>query len=177
MTQTHANWQQFLEAARRKVAIARFHLDGLQKALRETAEALSGAPPIPVQAYFEGVVISVIAAIDQVKAAVESTVPQPHEPADRNASVLDRLHTPDVAAWYEAPFGRDLRRIRVRMVHYIYAKTLQGPGWVVESAGRPWSGSRELLTYAQHAVEYGERLEELLPQIEAELARRDSGDS
>jgi hypothetical protein len=174
MMRAHANWQQILEAARRKVAIARLHLDHLQNALRETSETPSNVPPIPVQAYFEGVVISVIAAIDQVEAAVKSALPRPHELEDRKTSPFYRLGIPDLTAWYDASFGRDLRRIRVRMVHYIYAKTLQGPGWVVESAGRPWPGSRELFTYAQHAVEYGERLEGLLPQITAEITRRDS---
>jgi hypothetical protein len=136
--QAHANWQQILEAAGRKVAIARLHLDSLQNALRETNETLLDAPPIPVQAYFKGVVISIIAAIDQVDAAVKSTLPQPHELEDQNASPFYRLGIPDVAAWYDAFFGRDLRRIRVRMVHYIYAKTSLGPGWAVESAGTPW---------------------------------------
>ena len=33
MTQTRVSWQQYLGAARRRIAIARFHLDGLQKLL------------------------------------------------------------------------------------------------------------------------------------------------
>jgi hypothetical protein len=61
------------------------------------------------------------------------------------------------------------------MVHYSYGKTPQGPCWVVESASTDFRGSRELLTYARNAAEYGDRLRTLLPLVEAEIVSRAGG--
>ena len=60
----------------------------------------------------------------------------------------------------------------MRMVHYSYAKSPQGPCWVVEAAGTDYPGSRELVAYAKSAVEYGKHLQSLLPLVEAEITTR-----
>jgi hypothetical protein len=81
-------------------------------------------------------------------------------------------HLPEISDWFSEQIGRDLRRLRVRMVHYAYTKMPQGPRWIVESAGTGFSGSRELVAYASSAIEYGERLRRLLSRIEQEVANR-----
>ena len=166
MTQTRVNWQPYLGAARRRIAIARFHLDGLQKLLHQNDEVRSDAPPIPVQAYFDGVVTSVSAAIELVMQAIH-TLP----PVARPQGTLESL-SQDLTNWYKEPFREDLRRMRNRITHFSYVKSLEGLNWTVQPVGSPWRGSRELLSYARCAVAYGERLESLLPQIEAEIVAR-----
>jgi hypothetical protein len=153
------------------LAIARFHLDGLQKLLHQNAEVCSDVPPVPVQAYFDGVVISVNAAIELVTQAIH-TLP----PLVRPPGTLESLPK-DVADWYSEPFREDLRRMRNRITHFSYVKAPEGLNWTVQFVGSTWRGSRELLSYARCAVEYGERLESLLPQIEAEIVARVSHDA
>jgi hypothetical protein len=67
--------------------------------------------------------------------------------------------------------------MRNRITHFSYVKALEGLNWTVQAVGSTWRGSRELLSYARCAVEYGERLEGLLPQIEAEIVARVSHDT
>jgi hypothetical protein len=151
MTQARVNWQPHLGAARRRMAIARFHLDGLQKLLHQTGEVHSDAPPIPVQAYFDGVVTSVSVAIELVTQAIR-TLPS----ASRSQGTLESL-TKDVSDWYREPFREDLRKLRNRITHFSYVKTPEGLTWTVQPVGSTWRGSRQLLSYARCAVEYGER--------------------
>lgn len=132
------------------------------------------APAINVQAHFVGVVVSVMAAVDQVAQAVNSAWQLHLDSSNLVEKAFTTLagRMPAIDNWFKEQIGRDLRRIRVRMVHYAYAKTPQGSCWVVESAGTEFSGSRELVAYAESAVEYGECLRRLLPHIEHEIANR-----
>lgn len=57
MPNATTNWGSYLAAARRKIEIAAFHLDQLSTALA-MAEPTGPLPSIPVQAHFEGVVVS-----------------------------------------------------------------------------------------------------------------------
>ena len=171
MTQTRVKWQPYLGAARRRMAIARFHLDGLQQLLHQHSEVRSDAPPIPVQAYFDGVVTSVSAAIELVMQAIQ-TLPPMVRPPGFLASLSQ-----DVAEWYSEPFREDLRKLRNRITHFSYVKAPEGLNWAVQPVGSAWRGSRELWSYARCAVEYGARLESLLPQIEAEIVARVSHDA
>jgi hypothetical protein len=82
-----------------------------------------------------------------------------------------------VADWYRESFREDLRRIGNRITHFSYVKAPEGLNWTVQPVGSTWRGSRELLSYARCAVEYGARLESLLPQIEAEIVARLSHDA
>jgi hypothetical protein len=161
-------WHHYIEAARRKIAIAAYHADCLKKENTSTASGTPEAPSISVQAHFEGVIVSVEAAVDQVAQAVNEArrlgLKQDKLVDQCFASLADAI--PQIGIWYKEPLGRDLRRIQARMIHYSYAKTPQGPRWVVESAGTSFEGSRELVAYANTAVDYFERLKSLLPQVE-----------
>lgn len=113
-----------------------------------------------------------MAAVDQVAQAVNSAwqlhLNSTNLVEQAFTTLAERL--PEIGDWFREQIGLDLRRLRVRMVHYAYTKTPQGPHWIVESAGTEYSGSRELVGYANSAVEYGERLRELLLRIEQEIA-------
>jgi hypothetical protein len=138
MTQTRAKWQPYLGAARRRIAIARFHLDGLQQLLHQNGEVRSDAPPIPVQAYFDGVVTSVSAAIELVTQAIH-TLPPMARPQGPFGSLSQ-----DVTDWSRDPFHEDLRRLRNRITHSSYVKAPEGLNWAVQSVGSTWRGSCEL---------------------------------
>ena len=166
------HWRTQLDAARRKIAVASYHVDCLGKALKVRGITSRSAPPIPIQAHFEGVIVSVIAAVDQVAQAANSGFQLHLSPARLFQGAFSRLSKvcAEIQTWMANPIGPDLRRIRTRIVHYSYKKTLHESFWVVESADSAYKGSRELLSYATSAVEFGKRLIEMLPQIEIEIA-------
>jgi hypothetical protein len=173
MAKSRDNWRRFLDAAQRKIAIAAYHAHCLEKEHSIAVGDTSDAPSIPIQAQFEGVIVSVMAAVDQVAQALNSALALRLSPAKLVEGAFGHLQTiPQMDAWFTEPIGRDLRRIRVRMVHYSYAKTQQGLVWVVESADTDFKGSRELLAYAKSAVVYGSKPQSLLPLIVAELERQ-----
>ena len=60
------DWTSYIEAARRKIAVADYHAERLRVELESAGYPGPGMPPIGVQACFEGVIIAVMAAIDQV---------------------------------------------------------------------------------------------------------------
>lgn len=105
-----------LQAAERKVRIAAFHRSQLEKYLR--GEPRSKDVPIPIQAHFEGVVVSVMAAVDQVAQAVNSALclrATPGELVEKTFSMIGDV--PGVGEWYQEQIGRDLRSIRTKIVH------------------------------------------------------------
>jgi hypothetical protein len=167
------DWRMQLEAARRKIAVASYHVDCLGDALKVGGIPRRSAPPIPIQAHFEGVIVSVMAAVDQVAQAANSGLQLHLSPARLFEGAFGRLGKlcPEIQTWVANPIGPDLRRIRTRIVHYSYKKTPQGLFWVVESADSAYTGSRELLDYATSALDFGKRMIEMLPQIEIEIAR------
>jgi hypothetical protein len=179
MPKTRDVWQQYVEAARRKLAIAAYHADALEKQHFPEPGSSKDMPTISVQAHFEGVIVSVISAVDQVAQAINSALRLRLKTDKLVEDAFNRLaeSAPEIGSWYSESIGRDLRRIRVRMVHYRYFKNEQFDGWVVESAGTDFQGPRELIAYARNAVEYGERLGSLLPLIEAKIATRPGGGS
>lgn len=168
-------WRSELEAAQRKIAIARHHLTLLEQELAGSKSASAATPSIPVQAHFEGAIVSVMAAVDQVAHAYVTGLGLKGNKVKED-KLFERAFTPlaevlkDIDSWMKDPIGRDLRRIRTRIVHYSYGKTPVGPCWVVETAGTDYHGSRELLKYASAAVEFGERLGAIIPQIELEIS-------
>lgn len=165
------SWQDLLEAASRKVDLAEYHLACLATSLMQPPVS-DKQPPVPVQAHFEGVVVCVLAAIDQVAQAVNSACGLHLRTADlvERAFARASLEVPDVAKWFKDPIGRDLRRVRTRMVHYSYAKLPNLSQWLVEDAGTEYTGSREVLEYARAAVRYGHELRQLAIEIAAVLA-------
>lgn len=156
MCETRAEWQACLDAAERKIKIAAYHLEHLNQVLVSSKDVGDNLPSIAVQAHFEGVVVSVIAAIDQVVYVAKSAFGLP----------LSQVDIPEVKIWYENKLGVDLRCIRVRMVHYSYKKKPLNIVWVVEPVEQSkYAGSRELAPYASAALEYGIALCALFPQI------------
>ena len=156
--------EDLIYAAGRQVQIADFHLGELDRVL-QTANP-SRRPPVPVQAHFEGVVVSAMAAVDKVAQTVNSALNLGLSPSKLVQGAFDQLRVvvPDVGSWFDQPLGRDLRRIRTRMVHYSYSKGNEAP-WIIESAGTDYDGSRFLNDYAGAAVKYLWELEKFLPEI------------
>ena len=159
MPKSSEDWRMQFEAARRKIDVASYHVDCLREALNaENFPRRRSVPPIPIQAHFEGVVVSVIAAIDQVVQAVNSGLNLSLRQNKLFEGTFIRLGGiyPEIHSWVQNPIGRDLRRIRTRIVHYSYRKTSRGLHWVVESAQTDYDGSRELLEYATNALQIRE---------------------
>lgn len=168
-------WKAYLLAARRKCEVSEYFAQRLAAVLRDV-EHHSDLPPIPIQAYFEGVVISVMAAVDQVAQAANNALRLRLSPDRLVRQAFEQLGAlvPEVAPWFADSLGLDLRRIRTRIIHYSYVKSpdAKGPRWQVESAGTPYSGSRELLAYTTVAAEYATRLRDLIDAIERALSER-----
>jgi hypothetical protein len=162
-----------LKAADRKVRIAGFHCEQLEHYLR--CEPRTKCVPISIQAHFEGIVVSVIAAIDQVAQAVNSALSlhaKPHELTVKAFSAISEL---SVVEWFNDPIGQDLRSIRVRIVHYSYTKDFLGVDFKIEEARKPYPGSRDLLIYSREAVGYAERLRKFIPLIKERIKRGEAG--
>lgn len=166
-------WNEYLNAARRKMEIASFHHERLRDVLTPPQGDSDTTPPVPVQSYFEGVIVSVMAAVDQIAQGVNEALQLHLSSGNLVEEAFARLSEPvrEVSEWFDDPLGRDLRRIRARMLHYSYRKSPSGHEWTVESAETEYAESRELSAYAESAVRYGQRLVGLLPKIEAFLKK------
>lgn len=174
MTQTSENWGVYLDAARRKIQIAVFHRDCLEGALTSVGRTGALMPPIPIQAHFEGVLFSIMAAVDQVAQATNKALGMRLPPGELISKAFSALgeKLPAVQAWFNDKIGRDLRIIRTRAMHYSYDKKSEQVRWEVESTGetRDYAGDRDLLSYATAGVEYGQRLAALLDTIAKNLS-------
>ncbi len=171
------DWKRYLEAANRKVEIAKYHLRCLLRELGASEDSQDEMPAVPVQAHFEGVVVSVMAAVDQVAQAINSALKMglaSDQLVDKAFGEVGQA-VPDLQHWYDESIGKDLRRIRTRMIHYSYSKLLGGKGWKVESAGIDYRGSRELAEYSAEAVRYGERLVLTFSALRQRLGATDPG--
>lgn len=157
-------------AARRKLSVAEYHSDRLAE-LRNFDSSPDGVPPIEIQAHFEGVIISLMAAVDQVAQAVNSALRLGLNNSNLISGAFERISqfVPETADWYGNPLGRDLRKLRTRMVHYSYQKSPSAQGWHVENANPAYKGSREIIAYAREAVRYGRELAELVEDFENRL--------
>jgi hypothetical protein len=162
-------WRAYLEAATRKADIAAYHAAQLKVAVSSTQNQGGALPPIPVQAHFEGLVVSAMAAVDQVAQAVNSALRMHLDQSQLVQRAFDELgrRVPEIKAWFQHPLGRDLRRLRTRMIHYSYAKTPDGPSWCVESVDSEYVDCRELVAYAESSAEYVGRLSHLFPKVKA----------
>lgn len=171
MPDTRSKYKGCLDAAKRKIKIAEFHLHHL-KAELEVATQDENPPPIPIQAYFEGVVLSVIAAIDQVAQAANYGFSLHLNSGNLVEKAFAALivEIPGLQTWYNNTFGVDLRRIRTRMAHYSYEKTPLALVWVIESANSGYTGSRDLKSYAETALKYGIELTRNTPIIDEKLS-------
>ncbi len=144
--------KEYLIAARRKVQIAEYHLGCLRSALAAAAER-SDKSSVPVQAHFEGVLYSVIAAADQVKEATK--------PGSTFRCNLEE--------WQQEPIFKDVRAVRRNATHHHYRKTPTGRRLEVQELSNPYGGSRELDTYSKAAYDHLRRLLPLLGEIESSL--------
>lgn len=159
-------WEAYIDAARRKIDIAIFHGEQLKAAL--CAEQHDWRPSVPVQASFEGVVISVVSAIDQVAQAANSAWKLGAAPGElfEKASAVIETELPSFRAWRDQPIGLDLRRLRTRMVHYSYDKSAAGGrAWHVEETGSGYGDSRDVGSYSEAAIAYGHELAHLANEL------------
>lgn len=168
---TITKYKSCLNAASRKIGIAEFHLEQLRIELAATPVQNENPPPIPIQAYFEGVVSSVISAIDQVAQAANYGFSL----RLNNGNLVEKgfaaliAEIPQLQTWYGNSLGIDLRRLRRLIVHYSYEKKPLIITWTVESVGSKYTGSRDLETYADKALKYGLELTTNLSAIEQKL--------
>jgi len=169
-------WVDYIDAAHRKIAIVSFHRGQLKAVLAEYGGSFDALPTIPIQAHFEGTIVATVSAIDQVAQAVNSALGLGLG-SDRlfeGASAEIETMIPRFREWREQPIGLDLRRLRVRMVHYSYDKSPNGElQWVVEPANEGYAGPRDLASYADAAVAYGGELGVIADELERKLAVRD----
>ncbi|MEJ2010156.1 MAG: hypothetical protein P8Z30_18710 [Acidobacteriota bacterium] len=169
--------QQYLIAAQRKIEIARYHFEELCKQLDQQGTVTpTDAPPIPVQARFEGVVVSIIAAEEKVKEAIRRRYGVARKNSKKCESRYSKLgqQLPALRNWYEKPLLNDIQEVRNLAIHHHYEKMPSGlvGVWKID---RPessnYDGPRELRKYCQAAKSLGCELSSIIPQIE-ELLRQ-----
>lgn len=168
-----SSWCSYIDAAHRKIEIAAFHCAQLERALADCVPPHDGRPDIPVQAFFEGVVVATVSAIDQVTQATNSALGLGLAAGNLFAGAAPEIErrVPEFKTWSNQPVGRDLRKLRVRMVHYSYDKPPNGsPAWQVEAANPDYTGSRELLAYSKAAIAYAQELAVIADKLQESLA-------
>jgi hypothetical protein len=171
-----SDWRQLLFAAERKLRISEYHLEQLRRELSSPELQGDAVPPIPVQAHFEGVLVTLPSAENQLaeaaKIALGLDLPEGRV-LKGGMQQLGRL-VPEIRVWSGHEIVKDLRHIRNRIIHYCYLKDPEARDhrWRVESADTHFAGSRELLAYASAAVEHGRRLLPHLPLIEVALSSK-----
>jgi hypothetical protein len=158
----------YLRAARRKIEIAKYHLEHLLARLETNPEPIERSdPPIDVQAHFEGVLFSVKAEIDQITELIANALNCPYRKALAECS--ERL--PELKAWRKDAFFDELNELRRLAAHHAYVKRPAGPEqrWIVDDVGSSYEGPRELGPYCKAAVAYGEKLMNLTEAAAAQL--------
>ena len=117
------NWLPYLDAARRKGEIAKYHLDELEQlADYPRPDGFPPMPSIPVQAHFEGVLISVIGTEEKLKEATKMRYGASTE--KESEKVYHQLATAvhGLIDWFRNPLGEDIRCVRNLAVHAHYDK-------------------------------------------------------
>ena len=140
---------ELIKAVRRKIGIARYHLDRLREALVEDP------PSIEQQAHFEGVLLSIEAARWQANSVVINA---------RRAGTLLRAED-EFDGWTGRTIARDLRDVRNAAAHGWYSKA----AGVWKPTGSSYEGSRELVAYCAAAVNHLEELGRIVESLETEL--------
>ncbi|MGO9603526.1 MAG: hypothetical protein ACLQAT_09040 [Candidatus Binataceae bacterium] len=166
------SWQQYLSAARRKVEVAVYHLERLRGFLNtDPGPDQWGQSPIEVQAHFEGILFSVVAAEEQAKEAISRgyDVSAKKERAKAYQKVLSAI--PRLSDWWKNPLGKDIRCVRNLLTHHYYKKIPANECWVVQKVNSRYRGGRELREYCEATVNYGKELIDLIPDISIELDR------
>lgn len=144
--------KEYINATKRKVEIAEYHLGCLLSAL--AAWKPPDEPSVPIQAHFEGILYSVIAASEQVKKVTDC------EPA--------RIFRCDLNEWLQESIVEDIRAVRNKATHHHYQKAPAGLRLEVQKVS--YDGPRALNVYSEAACEHLRRLRPLLDGIESVLS-------
>ncbi|MDA8358845.1 MAG: hypothetical protein M0Z95_21690 [Actinomycetota bacterium] len=158
-------WWDYLDAASRKVKIARYHAEKLDALLQSGAAATT----VAVQAHFEGVLYALVAAWDKTEEGINLQFSLGLAQDDLHDALKEmpksRLRS-SLFKLYQSAIAADVRSIRRLAVHHSYKKTPRGPQLEVElPTGKAYGGSRTLIVYANAAVSHLESLEPLLDQL------------
>ena len=129
--------EEFTHAIDRKRRIAGYHFDCLTKLV---PEAQPQSPvPVPIQAHFEGLIMSVIACADQIATGLWSVSGVGVERGGLDATfreplpeiILESEHLMDVQKmWFDAAI-QDIREVRRRAAHVYYDKLKNGEHYYV----------------------------------------------
>jgi len=163
-----SHWTDYIDAAHRKIKIAEFHYEQLGVMLKQRTALIDSPPAISTQAFFEGVVVAVVSAMDQVAQSANSARNLGLRPDNlfNGASHEIEKIIPEFKDWREKPIGLDLRRLPTRMVHYSYIKSSNGElVWEVETANENYNGPRDLIGYAESAVSHARELGRLTDHL------------
>jgi hypothetical protein len=146
------------------VEVAEYHLRNLRDLLAENP----GEVTVPVQAHFEGALLSFIAASDQTAEAIRLALGL----RLRNANlrmVLDSVPRggswrEDLVRWHDDPLAEDVRRLRRLMAHHHYDKSPATGRLEVQRPpeGTGYHDSRELVAYCTATVDHARGLAALL---------------
>jgi hypothetical protein len=164
------NLNAYLDAVRRKVAIAAHELASLERRVHDLDPSDIEAP-VGVQADFEGVLYAFDAAADQLTNALgvrkrefASTLPPGHP-------CLSKM-----TDWFADPVIEEVAFIRNDATHAYYHKRMAPHLWKVSSVRRsePREFDEDILTFATRAVAH---LQELLPILDCIEASSDLPDT
>ena len=159
------DWSGYIEAAQRKIRIARYHLERLQELHDEGVD-----PSIPQQACFEGVITAFVGATEQVAGAIHvaSGASGAAPPLTQKLSRMPvLLVNKELERWNGHAIVRDVRSVRNRAAHRHYSKIglrVQKP-----TGGTDYAGSRKLVPYCLAVVEHLECLAPLVAELKDEL--------
>src|SRR5207302_333869 len=111
--------EEYLDAARRKILMARYHLGVPEGEYRKKLEPFGCDVPIKIQAHFEGVLYSAMAASDQLANALRLiwkvwAVPEKETNLYKllsYANPLSPLYS-QTWAWYNSSMIQDVRLVR-----------------------------------------------------------------
>jgi hypothetical protein len=152
----------YLDAAHRKVEIAKYHLERLVVLLESRPQPTENRyPPVDVQAHFEGVLFAIKAEIDQVTEMISKAFGWPYIRALEQAS---KSVLPELKPWLDDPLFNELNELRRLAAHHSYVKRPSGPQacWRVEEVGSSYMGARNLDAYCKAVVQYGDNLIKLV---------------
>jgi hypothetical protein len=190
-----ASTGQLLAAARRKIEIAAFHHESLERleCLTEPAAEWPRAT-VPAQATFEGILIAFDAAVDQVTAAlrywprVSWADGQPPGTLDEALDLHEtrRSNAPGIGGlrvWSDDPIVDDVRRVRNLVVHSAYSKSGRFSGGAIGLIVQPVAGSRlegdaadrRVEVYARRAVDHLRRLRSVIDDLGSAMPRPRDG--
>ena len=154
-----------LVAASRQIEISRFHYHELEKILPSAKPDERDMPPIPVQAFFEGTVISAFAAIDKLLGAIARHYSVPRE--FEQLANIESFAPGSKNLQDKENFYRDLKKSRNEAVHESLTKTHEGLVWMVKKPNRTgYTGARDILRYSKAAVEFAQACAPVIEELE-----------